>query len=188
LKMQVLVALIEERSDKKDYVQQLVALSDIILDSVIKDKELLVMCAEGYILDTQYEKAAKLLESLLGVFPDDAKITVMLLITLDNAGDRQGLEKLSRLLYQRHGDRDDLDSQMICARAAFATHNWESAVYYARRALTYRPTGHHMLLCICMSLLWLKRTNEAYPYFQELEANHPNLPSLREIRKNFQKS
>jgi serine/threonine protein kinase len=188
LKMTVLVELIEQRSDKKDYVQQLVTLSNLILESAIKEKEILVMCAEGYILATQYQKAAKLLESLLGVFPDDVKIPVILLITLDNAGDSQGLEKLSRLLYQRHGERDDLDSQMICARAAFATQNWELAVHYAKCALTYQPTGHHMLLFICMALLWLKRTDEAYPYFQELEANHPNLRSLGEIRKNFHKS
>ena len=145
LKFETLVDLIEQRPNGSDYVSEIASLADQVLRSQINDKDVLVMCAEGYMLAFQNKKAEVLLWSLLDLYPGDVKVAAILLIVLGNSDNEQGVEWLAKLILPQHGQSDDLDSKMICARAAFATKNWQAAIHSAKQALAHRPSDPHLL-------------------------------------------
>jgi serine/threonine protein kinase len=185
LKFETLVDLIEKRPNGRDYIPQIAVLSDQIARSKVNNKDVLIMCAEGYLLSSQNNQAEELLWSLLELYPTDIKVAAILLIALGNSGNEHGVESLAKLVFQQHAQSNAPNSNMICARVAFATKNWDVAIQFGERALAYQPSDPYLLQIVCVSLLGLEMTNEAFLYFQKLEQLHPNSPIIKRLSQNF---
>jgi serine/threonine protein kinase len=171
LKMKAYVDIIEEREKGKSYesyISELLAYCDLVEKSTVNEKELMIMCAEGYCLGAQYTKAERVLLLLLESDSEDVHVLSLLQSVAQRSGDVAKKSGIGKLLIERLKGKADFASQFYCARASALMGDWASCVFFASRAYLKNPNDIENLFFLSSGLINLKNYEDAYKYYREM--------------------
>lgn len=185
IRLKSYVSIIQERETGKDTLPQFLTLCEAITESSIQDKEILNLCAQGYMLAEDYEIALNILHNILDDDPYYTAAWNTLFICHNMSGDIEKRNKVAKIAVETIGNNNKFLDQYVCARILMGVGDWGGAIFFGERALKLKSSDTEVLNMLCIALLNSGQRDEAYSYYQKLRQLAPNSSPAKKLASKF---
>lgn len=167
-KMIVLVDIVEERFNGKEYIPLLKNYALRIIEAKIQDADLRFLSGQALTLSGDYEQALALLSQLIEEYPTEVKYEQVMMLCIARMDDQDKTAELCTQIIKKNWEKTDNLSLYSCAQAALMMNDYKNCVFFAEKANIVKPNDISTLQKLCSAYLHLGNIEKAIDFYNQM--------------------